>query len=325
MSRDLIERKALLLLPHIPLLVVSQGAEAIIFQTSVHPYLPQLTSSDSIYIIKYRPSKPYRHPILDKQITKHRTLNESKLLLKLLSLSNSNDIINDGAVLTPSLIATDIPNGLIWLQFVGHFLNDPDGVNQKNFNNISSLKNYLWSIEKKIPLHIHSNLKEDDIISQSLEKSIISINYKIKNLLTLIGIEIANLHIFDICHGDLTSSNIILQKNSNYILKGINIDIENDTDTDGYLPYLIDFGLSFQSNLIEDKAVDLYLLEKAIISTHPLFANNYYNVWLLNGYKTGYQLKSKKLNNKSYINQHKTIIKRLDLVRLRGRKKSMIG
>ena len=32
---------------------------------------------------------------------------------------------------------------------------------------------------------------------------------------------------------------------------------------------LIDFGLSSASNLAEDKAVDLYVLERAFVSTHP--------------------------------------------------------
>lgn len=32
---------------------------------------------------------------------------------------------------------------------------------------------------------------------------------------------------------------------------------------------LIDFGLSYQSGLVEDKAVDLYVLERAFASTHP--------------------------------------------------------
>jgi len=32
---------------------------------------------------------------------------------------------------------------------------------------------------------------------------------------------------------------------------------------------LIDFGLSFVSGKIEDKAVDMYVLKRAFISTHP--------------------------------------------------------
>ena len=33
--------------------------------------------------------------------------------------------------------------------------------------------------------------------------------------------------------------------------------------------YMIDFGLSSVSNKIEDKAVDIYVLKRAFISTHP--------------------------------------------------------
>ena len=32
---------------------------------------------------------------------------------------------------------------------------------------------------------------------------------------------------------------------------------------------MIDFGLSYLKKSVEDKAVDLYVLEKAFISTHP--------------------------------------------------------
>jgi TP53 regulating kinase-like protein len=32
---------------------------------------------------------------------------------------------------------------------------------------------------------------------------------------------------------------------------------------------LIDFGLAHQSTSVEDKAVDLYVLERALSSTHP--------------------------------------------------------
>lgn len=32
---------------------------------------------------------------------------------------------------------------------------------------------------------------------------------------------------------------------------------------------MIDFGLSYSSQMVEDKAVDLYVLERAFLSTHP--------------------------------------------------------
>ncbi len=37
---------------------------------------------------------------------------------------------------------------------------------------------------------------------------------------------------------------------------------------------LIDFGLSYHSTLVEDKAVDLYVLERAFVSTHPRLGAN---------------------------------------------------
>jgi len=61
------------------------------------------------------------------------------------------------------------------------------------------------------------------------------------------GEEIAKLHNKDIIHGDLTTSNMIWK--------------------DGKV-YLIDFGLSYHSSRIEDKAVDLHLLKQALESRH---------------------------------------------------------
>lgn len=74
---------------------------------------------------------------------------------------------------------------------------------------------------------------------------------------------------------------------------------------------LIDFGLAYTSNLVEDKAVDLYVLERAFSSTHPasepLFA----------GVLQAYEVRMGK--------EWKAISRRLDDVRLRGRKRSMVG
>lgn len=62
-----------------------------------------------------------------------------------------------------------------------------------------------------------------------------------------IGESIGKLHSFNIIHGDLTTSNMLLKE--------------------GKL-YFIDFGLGFQSSRIEDKAVDIHLLREALDSTH---------------------------------------------------------
>jgi len=49
-------------------------------------------------------------------------------------------------------------------------------------------------------------------------------------------------------------------------------DIINNADQSNNEPgqlYFIDFGLSFVSSKVEDKAVDIYVLKRAFISTHP--------------------------------------------------------
>ena len=109
-----------------------------------------------------------------------------------------------------------------------------------------------------------------------------------------IGHLLGQMHQRGIIHGDLTTSNMLLQNPPQ------NLDL-----------VLIDFGLSYQDNVAEDKGVDLYVMERAILSTHPntepLFEK------LLNSYKTSYG---------SGCNE---VIKKLDEVRMRGRKRTMVG
>eukprot|EP00126_Sphaerothecum_destruens_P010737 Sdes_comp20798_c0_seq7m17087 len=110
-------------------------------------------------------------------------------------------------------------------------------------------------------------------------------------IISLIGVLVAKLHRENIIHGDLTTSNMLLEGNSENII-------------------LIDFGLSYVSSLAEDKAVDLYVLERAFASTHPKSENLFAHV--LKAYKNHYP-------------DSKAVLSRLDEVRLRGRKKICIG
>jgi len=63
------------------------------------------------------------------------------------------------------------------------------------------------------------------------------------------GERIGELHAHDIIHGDLTTSNMIVDAHTGKL-------------------NLIDFGLSFFSEKVEDKAVDLFLLDRALNSKH---------------------------------------------------------
>ena len=62
------------------------------------------------------------------------------------------------------------------------------------------------------------------------------------------GRNIGYLHSTEIIHGDLTTSNAMASEDELYV---------------------IDFGLSFRSQRLEDKAVDIHLLKQVLNSSHP--------------------------------------------------------
>jgi len=104
--------------------------------------------------------------------------------------------------------------------------------------------------------------------------------------LKIVGTWIAKLHDASLVHGDLTTSNILMT---------------NDNKL-----FLIDFGLSYTTKRIEDFAVDIHLLEQALESTHYKIKEELFNSFL-EGYK----------QSKNYDE----VLKRLDVVRSRGRNK----
>ena len=100
-----------------------------------------------------------------------------------------------------------------------------------------------------------------------------------------LGKKIAILHNNNIIHGDLTTSNFIY----------------NDKI------YFIDFGLSFETDKVEDRAVDLHLLKQALESKH-------YQIWeeCFKEALKAYEKESK---------HGKEVIQRLELVEKRVRYK----
>ena len=145
----------------------------------------------------------------------------------------------------------------------------------------------LESIGFSSPKLIKSDNKENleiGLIKGKLLKYILEKKDYIK-LSKEIGNKIAILHNNNIIHGDLTTSNMILNKEI----------------------FFIDFGLSFFSHKIEDKAVDLHLLKEALESKH-------HKIWE-KCYKAA--LQSYKKTAKDYND----IIIRLKIVESRGRYK----
>jgi TP53 regulating kinase-like protein len=111
----------------------------------------------------------------------------------------------------------------------------------------------------------------------------------IPDIMKQVGILVARLHNAEIIHSDLTTSNFVLH--------------------DGEVR-VIDFGLSHVSAMAEDKAVDLYVLERAFDSSHP---GRHELLDLTLGAYAGVSVKAQ------------DVFARLKKVRSRGRKRSMVG
>ncbi|THH32658.1 hypothetical protein EUX98_g1515 [Antrodiella citrinella] len=142
-----------------------------------------------------------------------------------------------------------------------------------------------------------SAYEEDDILEDQSEEedALVEFNISKDEVMQKIGVEIAKMHKADVIHGDLTTSNMMLYHPRSGLSDLV----------------LIDFGLSYISSLVEDKAVDLYVLERAFSSTHPASENLFASV--LQAYE------------RTMGKEWQSIGRRLDDVRLRGRKRSMVG
>lgn len=142
---------------------------------------------------------------------------------------------------------------------------------------------------------------------------------EVKELMMKIGRAVGKLHNVGVIHGDLTTSNLMLRP---VVQKGKIGEDAGLGATDALVEQqavsslgqgeivLIDFGLATQTVQEEDKAVDLYVLERAFGSTHPEAEEGFKEVLRAYGesYKGG-----------------KVVLRRLEDVRLRGRKRSMLG
>ena len=110
-----------------------------------------------------------------------------------------------------------------------------------------------------------------------------------------VGGVVAKMHQAGLIHGDLTSSNILVEK----------------TADSTYQLSMIDFGLSSQEGSAEDKGVDLYVLERALLSTHPN------TEWLFQEMMDHYKLQ--------YGKGMGEVVRKFEEIRLRGRKRTMVG
>jgi len=120
-----------------------------------------------------------------------------------------------------------------------------------------------------------------------------------------IGAMVGKLHKNNLIHGDMTTSNML-------------VDAKNQDNQDQIVPqivqiYVIDFGLGDFSGTPEDKGVDLYVLERALISAHP--NTEFMFEAILQSYAEEME------NNK----MSQAVLKKYEEIRMRGRKRDMVG
>ncbi|KAE8376777.1 EKC/KEOPS complex subunit bud32 [Aspergillus bertholletiae] len=252
-----------------PPTLLTQGAEAHLYKT-IH------LDSNTPAALKIRPSKPYRHPILDRRLTRQRILQEARCLVKL---------VREG-VNVPAVLALDWEgqggengNGGAWLLM--EWIEGP----------VVRVVFERWEAFIKA--------SGASLSAEELQRE----EEKVRKLLRGIGSVVGGLHKAGVIHGDLTTSNLILRTEEVNAVPGESPTMQGDV-------VLIDFGLAGQSSSEEDRAVDLYVLERAFGSTHPRTEKFFEEV--LEGYKDSYKGAA-------------VTLKRLQDVRMRGRKRSMIG
>ncbi|KAI0146960.1 tyrosine protein kinase [Xylariaceae sp. FL1272] len=256
-------------------ILITQGAEGRLYKTTY--LLPSIPSA-----LKYRPPKPWRHPILDARLTKHRILAEARILSK---------CRRDG-VPVPAVYAVDEVSGWLMLEWI---TGGPVRVFINGF------------LDQRRENEIAAGRTGDAPVTGDEEgdKDLVA-------LMRRIGEAVGKLHKIGIVHGDLTTSNMMLRpwERGKEPTNGHTTRTEGGNELEGEI-IIIDFGLASQSSHEEDRAVDLYVLERAFASTHPR-AEGLFTKVLESAYREAFK-------------QAPNVLRKLEDVRMRGRKRSMIG
>ncbi|ETS82219.1 hypothetical protein PFICI_07221 [Pestalotiopsis fici W106-1] len=267
-------------------ILITQGAEGRLYKTS--HLLPSIPCA-----LKHRPSKPYRHPVLDARLTRHRILAEARILQK----------CRREGVAVPALYAVDEANGVLAMEWV------PGAPVRVRVNE--------WLRRRR---EAREQRGEDGAAEVAADEGVHV--EELVGLMRRMGEAVGRLHKSGIVHGDLTTSNMMLRPwergkgpSNGYATTAVEETDENASEVagaevlDGEI-VIIDFGLASQGTADEDRAVDLYVLERAFGSTHPKAEGLFSAV--LDGYRGTFK-------------GAPVVLKKLEDVRMRGRKRSMLG
>lgn len=275
-----------------PTTLITQGAEGLLYRTT---YLSPATPC----ALKYRPAKPYRHPLLDARLTRQRILAEARILAK----------CRREGVPVPGVYCVDEAGGWLMMEWVE---GAPVRVRVNAWLGHKSEEEVVVGVVGVVGVggggdnNNHNNNNNRGT------------NGALVGLMRRVGAAVGRLHAAGVVHGDLTTSNMMLrpwippeeEADTNDTTKeGSNGGGDGDEALEGEI-VIIDFGLASQGTHEEDRAVDLYVLERAFLSTHPRTEKLFGEV--LEGYKETFK-------------GAKPVLRKLEDVRMRGRKRSMIG
>ncbi|TPX17604.1 uncharacterized protein E0L32_012084 [Thyridium curvatum] len=289
--------------------LITQGAEGRLYRTTfLAPGTP--------CALKHRPSKPYRHPVLDARLTRQRILAEARVLAR----------CRREGVRVPAVYAVDEAAGWMMMEWiegrpvraaVNEWLGPPaargagssSGGKRKRGADAPREGTVDEGEEKTTPAtgQDADESGEREGSSESLEAEEGRDPEELAGLMRRVGRAVGAIHKVGVVHGDLTTSNMML-KPLPQSSAGANGDAGKKI-LDGEI-WVIDFGLASQSTSDEDRAVDLYVLERAFGSTHPRAESLFDEV--LQAYKESFK-------------QTGPVLKKLEEVRMRGRKRSMLG
>lgn len=234
-------------------------------------------------VCKHRFPKAYRHSSLDTKLREQRTVREARALVR----------CHKAGIRVPVVYGVHKKSCKIFMERIAGG---------------STVKDALDAEHAKLRESAEEKNKEERLSDPPTPT--------VGRLLRGIGEVVGLMHNLDVIHGDLTTSNF-LTTGEDAAGAGAPTAFRDarhpaeEGDRNGLVA--IDFGLVSNKNSPEERAVDLYVLERGITSAHP-FVEAFAARLVLEGYQRTVD-----------PDKGRTTLARLALVRARGRKRSMVG
>jgi TP53 regulating kinase and related kinases len=292
--------------------LLSQGAEARVWKV---PEYSANGTAPRVAICKERFPKSYRHPVLDERLTKQRCRMEARLLDK----CRAKEAVN-----VPSVFHVDYSGSsaggaaILYLEYI-------DGKTVRDF------------LEEDILPHCSSSDVAPDPESAAEATANVASERAREILHKLahdIGLTVAKLHQVGIVHSDLTTSNMMVRHTRYH--NSTDATLSYSANDEANMITLIDFGLAKNATGAEERAVDLYVLERALESTHPTLPDSFLQT-MFAAYSMDAKVAERKCESEksadliddkelgSFQASKQEALVRLEKVRQRGRKRECFG